>query len=313
WGDPLDAGQDRTTLLGSILRLDVDDPAPGLNYGIPPDNPFVGNDQGWREEIWAYGLRNPWRFSIDAATGDVWVGDVGQNTWEEVSRITAPGANLGWDVKEGAACYDDPDGPDPDEPPCTDPDLLDPVWAYHHNGSGASVTGGYVYRGTAIPALTGAYLVAGFMTGRVWRLDEDGAGGYVAEQILEVPTVTTFGVDEEGELYLATRAGGRIYRFMPDPLSTEPAVPAVASLRLTGPNPVQERTTVVVEVAEPGPVRVALYDALGREVAVVLEASLAAGAPREVGLDATGLAAGTYFLQLDAAGRTAVRALTVVR
>lgn len=136
-GTYLDAAgnsQDRSVLLGKVLRLDVDNPEGGLNYGIPPDNPYVGNEQGWREEVFARGLRNPWRLTIDRETGDVWVGNVGESTWEEVEHVTA-GSNHGWPIMEGPECA--PFGP----PECDQTGLTPPVFAYTHE-VGISITGG---------------------------------------------------------------------------------------------------------------------------------------------------------------------------
>ena len=168
--DAVGNAQDRTKLLGKVLRLDVDNPSEGLNYGIPPDNPYVGNDQGWREEIFAYGLRNPWRLTIDRLTGDVWVGNVGESTWEEVEFVEA-GKNYGWPIMEGPECA--PFGP----PECDQSGLTLPVWAYNHANAGVSITGGYVYRGEAIPALRGKYVFADFASFKVWYIDRSNPTG----------------------------------------------------------------------------------------------------------------------------------------
>src|SRR5690606_22166688 len=165
--DPDEQAQDRTTLLGKLLRLDVDAPAPGLNYGIPPDNPYVGNTQGWREEIWAYGFRNPWRFSIDHMTEQVWVGDVGEVTWEEVNLVEA-GGNYGWDDMEGPECHEEPD--------CDPADYTLPVWAYDHS-VGLAIIGGYVYRGDDIPELYGRYVFSEWAERKLWALSYDPSSG----------------------------------------------------------------------------------------------------------------------------------------
>jgi glucose/arabinose dehydrogenase len=318
-GDPFNYAQDRTTLFGSILRLDVDNPADGLNYGIPADNPFAGNAEGWREEIWAYGLRNPWRFSIDPVTGHLWVGDVGQNAWEEVTRVTAPGANLGWDVKEAIFCFGDDD---PDEPPCDSPDLLDPVWWYPRS-EGASVTGGHVYRGADIPEIAGRYVYGDFISGRVWALDASGEEPVNTElahlpTVLDEPTfVSALGVDAGGELLVATfdfsQRYGRLYRIVRDIVATEPGTPAAATaLRLAGPNPFRDRTTFTLQTAAPGPARVAVYDVLGREVAVLHDGPVGTDA-RELTLDAADLPGGVYLVRLVAGDRVATQRVTVVR
>ncbi len=195
-GDPFDNAQNTATRLGKILRLDVDGGDP---YRIPPDNPF-GN------EVWAYGLRNPWRISFDRQTGDLWIGDVGQNAWEEIDFLPAgspPGANFGWSLLEGNHPYNG----DPQ------PGLIPPVAEYPHemNRGGCSVTGGYVYRGAALPEWQGIYLFGDYCTGFVWGLIRSGSG-WQAEVLFDTPfNISTFGVDESGEIYLADLQGA-VYR-----------------------------------------------------------------------------------------------------
>jgi glucose/arabinose dehydrogenase len=209
-GDPQGNAQNRASLLGKILRLDVS----GKRYTIPADNPFKGNSQGWKEEIYAWGLRNPWRFSFDRATGALWAGDVGQVTWEEIDRIEA-GRNYGWDCREGAHPYQPADQR---ARSCADTnDFVDPVWAYGRS-EGISVTGGYVYRGKAFPDLVGWYVYADYGSGRVWALRADGGE---PENRLLVDTsilISTFGLDEQDELYLCAHdpSGGpsKIYRLV---------------------------------------------------------------------------------------------------
>ena len=204
-GDPKGNGQNPGTLLGSILRIDVGDATPDLPYVIPRDNPFAGVDEA-RGEIWAYGLRNPWRFSFDRETGDLWTGDVGQNQLEEVDLITR-GLNYGWNVMEGSQCFSPRTG--------CDPSGLEPPVAEYGRSDGCSVTGGYVYRGGQIPALEGAYLYADYCSGRIWGLRYDGSS--VTEQALLADTdllITSFGEDSEGNLYVLSRNEG-IYRLLP--------------------------------------------------------------------------------------------------
>jgi glucose/arabinose dehydrogenase len=202
-GDPEGNGQDPTSLLGSILRIDVDHPDPGKPYGIPSDNPFVGNTQGYREEIFAYGFRNPWRFSFDPETGALWTGDVGQNRTEEID-VVAKGGNYGWNVMEGSACYAPSSG-------CDRSGLTLPVAEYGRD-QGFSVTGGFVYRGSAIPGLEGQYLFADFGTGRIWALDAGDPGASQAREILRTDlNIASFGVDGAGEILLCA-FDGRIYR-----------------------------------------------------------------------------------------------------
>jgi len=204
-GDPRENGQDPTTLLGALLRLDVDRPAPH----VPPDNPFVGGQN--RDEIWATGLRNPWRFAFDRETGELFVADVGQNRFEEVNAVAGPGrgANYGWNVIEGIECFRPPEG-------CDREGLTLPVVVYGRD-EGCSVTGGTVYRGRAVPSLRGHYLYADFCAGfvRSFRF----AGGMAVDErewpALAPPErgVTSFGEDADGEVYVLV-ADGAVYRIV---------------------------------------------------------------------------------------------------
>ena len=216
-GDPLNRAQETRNLLGAMLRIDVDS---GTPYAIPPDNPFAGNPACPADpdvliaecpEIFAYGLRNPWRFSFDAATGDLWAGDVGQGALEEIDRIEN-GGNYGWDCREGTMAFSSP------APSCAAATgLIDPVHTYPRS-DGVSVTGGYVYRGSAIPALVGSYLFADYGSGRLWRLVADGAGGLTDELLLETGlNVASFGQGLDGELRLVDIVGGGLYRIAPGP------------------------------------------------------------------------------------------------
>ncbi len=203
-GDPENNGQDRTTLLGTILRIDVDVQEDGNQYGIPPDNPFVGNDEGYREEIFAWGLRNPWRFSFDPETDRLWVGDVGQNAREAV-YIVENGLNYGWNIVEGSICY--PPGSE-----CDKSGLEMPVYEYTHD-QGQSITGGFVYRGSALPELAGLYIFADFVSGRLWTLEHsDLENPSVSEPIETDFGVSSFGIDEDNEIYICG-FDGKIYRF----------------------------------------------------------------------------------------------------
>ena len=201
-GDPQRNGQDTSTLLGTILRIDVSDATAEQPYAIPPDNPFA--DGGGRPEIWAYGLRNPWRFSFDRETGGLWAGDVGQNRWEEIDVIQR-GGNYGWNAMEGNHCFRPPDN-------CRQEGMIPPVWEYPLEDDACSVIGGYVYRGAAIPWLAGVYVYGDFCTGQVFGLRYN--DGVVAEHKLLADTglrIASFGQDNDGELYLLSQGEG-IYR-----------------------------------------------------------------------------------------------------
>ena len=208
-GDRNDNAQDLTTLHGSILRIDVDSQGMG-NYGIPPTNPFAINIKNYRPEIFAYGLRNPWRFSFDDATGRLWVGDVGQNAWEEID-IVEIGGNYGWDCREAAHPFD----PARRSAVCdTVKGLIDPIWEYDQLSGDRSVTGGHVYRGNSVPVLAGVYVYADYMSGRVWGLNYNGTTVTSNVELFELSfTISSFGVDEAGELYLCGYDVGKIYSF----------------------------------------------------------------------------------------------------
>lgn len=194
-GDPQGNGQNTATLLGKILRIEVTD----AGYAIPADNPYAQG--GGRGEIYAYGLRNPWRWSFDRVDGTLWVGDVGQNKWEEID-IIQKGGNYGWNVREGAHCYN--------ATSCRSEGLIDPVAEYART-EGISVTGGYVYRGTAIPGLQGTYVYGDFGSGRVWGLRRTGEG-YASEVLLDTGlAIASFAESNQGELYVLDYGGGKVH------------------------------------------------------------------------------------------------------
>lgn len=207
-GDPENNAQNRSNLLGAILRIDVDNPGDGENYRIPAGNPYAGNEEGYREEIFAHGLRNPWRFSFDADTGTLWAGDVGQSEREEINIIEG-GLNYGWNITEGSACF--PPGTE-----CSKEGLELPVFEYDHSNGNRSVTGGFVYRGSDLPRLQGLYIYADFISGRIWALDPSDLSNPENTELYQADfNIASFGVDEQGEIYIAG-FDGNIYRFGED-------------------------------------------------------------------------------------------------
>jgi glucose/arabinose dehydrogenase len=204
-GDPQGNGQNLGTLLGTILRLDV---SMGENYAVPDDNPFV-NSNSARPEIWAWGLRNVWRFSFDRVTGDLYLADVGQNQWEEINfqPANSPGGeNYGWNAYEGSHVYS---GLEPAS------EVVWPVLEYGHSGGACSVTGGYVYRGEMVPGLQGYYLYGDWCTGTIWAALPKSGGEWSATVSLESGRqISSFGEDEAGELYLVDYSGA-VLRFGP--------------------------------------------------------------------------------------------------
>jgi len=216
-GDPQNNGQDLGTLLGKILRIDVDS---GLPFTVPPDNPFVGII-GARDEIWSFGLRNPWRFSFDRLTGDMFIGDVGQNSWEEVNfqpSTSTGGENYGWRLMEGNSCFNPTTN-------CNNGTLTLPILVYNHS-VGCSVTGGYRYRGSKNANLNGLYLYGDFCTGLIWGAQEDGPGGWNTTVLLDTNfSISTFGEDESGEIYFAhlSATNGAIYKVVQSTTSNNSA------------------------------------------------------------------------------------------
>jgi hypothetical protein len=239
-GDPECRAQRQDTLLGKMLRIDVDENVTmPPYYGIPSTNPFVGAGDP-PDEVWALGLRNPWRFSFDRSTGDLFIADVGEGTWEEVdfqAAGTMGGRNFGWNAMEASACHDNSGTGCPGYvPPCGDASFTRPILEYSH-GAGCSVTGGFRYRGTAIPALVGSYVYADFCSGFIWGATEK-AGNWTSRLMLDSPySISTFGEDVNGELYVGT-LGGDIYRVMQPPMSFYTVAPCrVADTRSpTGPS-----------------------------------------------------------------------------
>jgi hypothetical protein len=233
-GDPLGNGQNLEVLLGKILRIDVDSASMGRNYAIPGDNPFVDNSLGYREEIYAFGFRNPWRFCFDVETDRLWVADVGQSQIEEIDLVEK-GKNYGWNIMEGSLPYA---GGDQEE-------LELPVWEYGHD-EGTAVIGGYVYRGPTEAALFGAYIYGDYGTGRIWALTLSENGTPTNKLLNDTSlNILSFGVDNNLELYICG-SDGRIYRFgigepspslSPTPTSTVTSEPTATPTATTTPRP----------------------------------------------------------------------------
>jgi glucose/arabinose dehydrogenase len=217
-------GQSLDDLLGAVLRIDVDHPDRGRNYSVPKDNPFV-NRPGARPELWAYGLRNPWRLSYDRPSGQLWVGQNGQDLWEQVYLIKK-GGNYGWSLTEGSHIFhaQRSAGPDP---------ILLPT-AEHSHSEARSISGGRVYRGTRLPELIGAYVYGDWSTGRVWGIKHDGTKAIWHRELVDTPfNITGFGTDHAGEMYVIDHQGG-FYRFEPTSEADRPSQPFPMRLSETG-------------------------------------------------------------------------------
>ncbi|MEX0602376.1 MAG: PQQ-dependent sugar dehydrogenase, partial [Bacteroidota bacterium] len=260
--------------------------------GIPPDNPFAGNEEGFRQEIYAYGLRNPWRFSFDQSTNRLWAADVGQAAREEIN-IIEKGKNYGWRIMEGTLCYNPPSE-------CDTTGLTLPVWEYPRD-TGRSVTGGYVYRGNDVPELTGKYIYGDFSTGRIWGLTYDGVGATTNSLLDSIATnaISSFGVDRDGEVYLCSFTGS-IYRFTPTvgtSVSGNPIIPSGFSLGPNAPNPFNPSTSFDITAASEAHVVVEIRDLLGRMIVRLLDNRLSPGVTR-LTWNAGGNPSGLYFARL---------------
>ena len=212
-GDPNERAQDTNYILGSMVRIDVDGAAP---YAIPPTNPFAANTNcvdgsGTMScpEIYAWGFRNPWRFSFDRQTGELWVGDVGQGAWEEIDRVEL-GMNYGWDEREGAHCYEPPSG-------CS-LDNVDPITEYANAGDNVAVTGGYVYRGATLADLQGYYVFGDYGSGRIWAVPATSDQGTAPEELVDtVLSISSFAEGADGELYALDYGAGGIWKIVAAP------------------------------------------------------------------------------------------------
>ncbi len=311
-GDPGNRAQNRDSLHGKVLRIDVDNTDVGLNYAIPPTNPYYDNMDGYREEIYAYGLRNPWKFSFDSETGTLWLGDVGQETREEVDIIVS-GGNYGWRIMEGTVCYNPPSG-------CDTTGLILPVWDYANEtgaGTNYSVTGGYVYRGSSISSLVGKYIYSDYGSGRIWALTYDGENPATNELLYDSPyQVSSFGEDQNGELLVLSYSGGngRIYR-LTGPVTGVEETETTAStfvLQPNYPNPFNPSTTVRFSVSSEQLVKLNVFDVLGRHVATLLESTLHPG-EHSVIFEPKELPSGVFLLRLEAGGFVQTRKLIYQR
>jgi len=289
-GDPDNYAQRITTLLGKILCIDVDG---GTPYAIPPTNPFSDSTNvEIKKEIFAWGMRNPWRCSFDPVTGWLWAGDVGQNAWEEID-IIENGKNYGWRCYEGNHTYN--------MSGCNYPEYIDPVWEYAH-GSECSITGGYVYRGFNVPELEGKYIYGDYCSRKIWALDYDGINPPINQLLLSAPTgalLTSFGVDQNNELYL-TSSNDNIYRFTPTVTSIENEI-NLNEFRLEQnyPNPFNPTTSIRYNLPEDSDVSIKIYDALGKEVDTIVITSQQKGFYQKT-WDAGKFSSGVYLVKMVA-------------
>ncbi|MAO65813.1 MAG: glucose sorbosone dehydrogenase [Balneola sp.] len=305
-GDPEENGQDRATLLGSLLRIDVDSTEDDLNYAIPDDNPYVNNDEGYREEIYAYGFRNPYRFSFDAETDELWVADVGQSTREEIN-VVEKGLNYGWNTMEGSLCFDPSEG-------CDTSGLVLPVYEYGRD-LGGSITGGFVYRGTKAPELEERYVYADFASGYIWSLAWDGDEASDNQVLAQFSgnQLIMFGEDQDRNLYLGS-FDGNIYTFRSIATSSEQKeeVPSTFQLQQNYPNPFNPSTQITYQLPEAADIELSVFNMLGQKIRV-LESTRKAAGSYTISFDASSLTSGVYIYQLQSGSTTLTRKMTLIK
>lgn len=293
-GDPFNNSQNLNSLLGKMLRIDINTPSGGNNYSIPPTNPYAGG--GGAPEIFATGLRNPWRFSRDAVTGTIYCGDVGQDAWEEIDTISV-GKNYGWRCYEGNAPYNTsgcgPIG-----------NYTFPIAVYQNVGSDISVTGGYVYRGARVPWLVGRYIYADYGSRKVWKLLLSGGNVSENEIIGVAPTlIPSFGVDQSNELYIVG-GNGSIYKLQDAVIGingNNNQLPAGFSLEQNYPNPFNPVTKIYYNVGEASIINITIFDVTGREINSLVNETKQAGR-FSAEFNAAGLPSGVYFYKMTVNG-----------
>jgi hypothetical protein len=297
-GDPNNNAQNLTRLYGKILRIDVNNTSGGLNYSIPPDNPFANNTQGYRKEIYAYGLRNPWKFSQDAVTNKIWCGDVGNNTAEEIDIIES-GINYGWKIMEGFECFDPAKN-------CDTTGLRKPVLQYlHSEGEASSIIGGFVYRGSKLPQLYGKYIFSDFVSGEIWKLNYDGVTPSTKTLLWNTNfSASNIGQDKNNELYFCNYTSGKIYQLVDTTVGiniNSSIIPESTQLFQNYPNPFNPTTKINFALAKNSFVRLSIFDLNGREVQSLLSENLSAG-DYSYSFNGVNLSSGIYFYRLESNG-----------
>lgn len=293
-GDPQNQAQDLSTLLGKIVRIDVDQSENGKNYSIPNDNPFKNNNENIAPEIYAYGLRNVWRFSFDS-NNRLWAADVGQNSLEEIN-IIKNGGNYGWRIMEGSDCYNPQNN-------CNREGLTLPIWEYDHSSTGGySITGGYVYEGINAPELLNKYIYADFVTGNIWAFNPENSSNILVEKVNF--SISTFGVDQNNDLYFADLISGIIYGLVDDTINSVSILKTNSfDLNQNYPNPFNPATTIryqipISSVKDYPTVKLVIYDILGREIEILIDEKQSAGY-HEISWNASEFTSGIYFYKLS--------------
>ncbi|HYM19395.1 MAG TPA: PQQ-dependent sugar dehydrogenase [Candidatus Kapabacteria bacterium] len=310
-GDPDRNGQNKRMLLGKILRLNVDATEDTLHYAIPSTNPFFGNDSGFRQEIYAYGLRNPWKYSFDVPTGRLWAGDVGQDLWEEVDIIES-GKNYGWNVMEGFHCYN--------AGTCDSTGMTPPILDYGHSTGNKCIIGGFVYHGMKMPELRGQYIYGDYVSGRVWALDYSNPAQPINKMLIDVASpriaISSFGVDPNGEILVsAYGANGHILRLASSHVGVRQTqqsgfgITLSQSIYVTVPNSVK---VFVLGTVAPG-VKVSLTDEIGHTI--VISSETVDAESHTINIDLRGskpsIVSGVYFICVSDEANTATAKLII--
>jgi glucose/arabinose dehydrogenase len=302
--DPQNNAQRKVNLLGKILRIDVNRRDPGLAYAIPRDNPFVDSAATVRKEIYAYGLRNVWRFSWDWPTNRLWAGDVGQNAWEEVDTIVS-GGNYGWKIREGYTCISSAAN-------CLKP-FLKPLWVYPHTANNLSITGGIVYRGTQVPYLVGKYIYADYVSGRIWSLEQVGDTLMRNTEIIDLPSnVSSFGRDEDGEIYVLNYATGAIQKIQASPTAVKQGFGQNGTLRIY-PNPIKTEFSVEVDVPMATQATITLHDLTGETIRTIASSLKLPTGKSTFTVRTQGLPAGTYFVRVEGEKDVIARRIVITK
>ncbi|HMS35036.1 MAG TPA: PQQ-dependent sugar dehydrogenase [Ignavibacteria bacterium] len=298
-GDPENKAQNRAQLFGKVHRINIDSASGGRNYSIPATNPYYQNTSGFREEIFAYGFRNIWKFNFDQVTGKLWLADVGQVSWEEIDIVEA-GKNYGWRRKEGFVCYNpsvncDTSGFTP----------TDPLYAYSHS-VGSSIAGGYVYRGSKMPGLYGKYIYADYTSGRIWALSWDGINPPANTELFDTPYgVVSFAEDTAKNLYFIhfVASAGKVYKIIDSTVTTSDplneSVPSDYKLYQNYPNPFNPVTHLGFGISKLGYVSLKVFDVLGNEIKTLINEIKPAGY-YDAEFNGSNLPSGIYYYRIEA-------------
>lgn len=298
-GDPFNKAQNRAEIFGKMNRINVDSVSEGRNYAIPQSNPYYQNTLGYREEIFAYGFRNMWKFCFDNLTGKIWLADVGQVRWEEIN-IVESGKNYGWRRKEALECYNPSSGCD-----TAGFDPEPPLFYYGHGSGNTSITGGYIYRGSKLPGLYGKYIYSDYTSGRIWVLTWDGINPPSNAELFDAPfNIVSYGEDKDKNLYFLSynSTAGKIYTIVDTTLTNvtnSTGIPDGFELLQNYPNPFNPQTTVRYSIPVASVVKIILYDVRGNEVLTMLNESKEAG-DHEFTFNASGLSSGIYYYKMFA-------------